>query len=101
MLNIHKNEKRSKSWPTVSKRRRDWLWVSNDAIHKVKTSHQYAHRFCASFSTYITIFCCRLVKSMWTSSIRSIYVHLKYYMHVLFLKVYITLYKSVPNYLFI
>lgn len=80
---------------------RDWPWVSNDALQTVKTSQQYAHRFCASFSIYITIFCCRLVKSMWTSFIRLIYVHLKYYMHVQFLKVFITLYKSVPNYLLV
>lgn len=42
---------------------------------------------------HVTIFCCRLVKSMWTSFIRLIYVYLKYYMHVLFLKVFITLYE--------
>lgn len=51
-LNIHENEKRSKSWPTVSKRMRHWPWVSNDALHSIITSHQYAHRFCASFCTY-------------------------------------------------
>lgn len=38
---------------------------------------------------HITIFCCRLVKSMF----RLIYVYLKYYMHVLFLNVFITLYE--------